>query len=474
MRRTDLRAVCKLGSRMGKIVKISNLKKTLRYLRKNGIRKAYFAMKERVQSEMGDGYTYVPPNDSVLFEQRKTGKAFTTRFSILVPAFETKEEYLRAMLDSVLGQTYENFELILADASATDQVEKIVKSYMDKRIMYRRLKIHAGISSNTNQALMYATGDYAALLDHDDILTPDALYEMAACIDRYEKEEIQLQMLYSDEDKCDETQSHYYEVNRKPKFNLDLILSNNYICHFLVMKRQLMQELTFRSVCDGAQDYDLVLRAVNVMMGKDKLRTSKVELPVAHIDKVLYHWRCHEQSTAENPGSKQYAYDAGKRALEDFLRSRGWKGTVSDLRHLGFYRVEYQPDLLSNRPDTAVIGGKLIRKNKITGGIYNAESKPLYQGLHKEFSGYMHRAVLQQEAEIIDIRCMKVSHTAEAVLEELIGLPYLPHPGTGRFDWRDCLNDDVNYLDLSRRFCERIKELGYRIVWDPEMIEKVD
>lgn len=460
---------------MGKIVKVSNLKKTLRYLKKNGFRKAYYAMKERVQTEIADDYTYEPLEDFDLREQIEEGKRFTTRFSILVPAFETKEEYLRAMLDSVLAQTYGNFELILADASATDQVEQVVKSYADKRIMYRRLKINAGISANTNQALMYATGDYAALLDHDDVLTPDALYEMAACIDAYEKKGIELQLLYSDEDKCDGTQSRYYEVNRKPKFNLDLILSNNYICHFMVMKRQLMQELGFRSVCDGAQDYDIVLRAVNLMLGKDKRRTSKLEIPVAHIDRVLYHWRCHEQSTAENPASKEYAYDAGKRALEDFLRARGWKGTVSHLRHLGFYRVEYQPDLLSNRPDTAVVGGKLIdKKNKITGGIYNAAGEPVYQGVHKEFSGYMHRAVLQQEAEMIDIRCMKVSESAENVLEEMIGLPYLRHPGTGRFDWRDCLNDDVNYLELSRRFCEKIRALGYRIVWDPNMIEKVD
>ncbi len=462
------------GGKMGRIVKISNLKKTLRYLRKNGIRRAYYAMKERVQSEREEDYTYTVPQELCLRKQIEEGKKFSIRFSILVPAFETKEEYLRDMVDSVLSQTYGNFELIIADASATDQVENVIKEYSDKRIMYRRLKLNAGISANTNQALMYATGDYAALLDHDDILTPDALFEMAACIDSHEKKEIQLQMLYSDEDKCDENQSHYYEVNKKPDFNLDLILSNNYICHFMVMRRQLMQELTFRSVCDGAQDYDLVLRAVNVMLGKDRLRTSKVELPVAHVGKVLYHWRCHEKSTAENPASKQYAYDAGKRALEDFLRARGWKGTVSDLRHLGFYRIEYQPDLLSNRPDTAVVGGKLISKNKITGGIYTAEGKPLYQGLHKEFSGYMHRAVLRQEAELIDVRCMKVSHPAEAVLEELIGLPYLPHPGNGRFDWRDSLNSEVDYLDLSRRFCERIRQLGYRIVWDPDMTEKVN
>ena len=134
--------------------------------------------------------------------------------------------------------------------------------------------------------------------------------------------------------------------------------------------------------------------------------------------KVLYHWRCHENSTAENPASKQYAYDAGKRAVEDFLRTRGWKGTVSHLRHLGFYRTDYQPDLLPNREDVAVVGGKLIdEKNKIAGGIYTRKGEPLYKGLHREYSGYMHRAALQQEAEVVDIRCMKVSREAELVLE---------------------------------------------------------
>lgn len=460
---------------MSRIAKISNLKKTLRYIKKNGIRRAYYAMKERLEREMTDDYTYEPLDDSARCGQMQNGKSFSVKFSILVPTFETGEEHLRAMLDSVLAQTYGNFELILADASKTPAVEQVVKSYADKRIMYRRLKQNAGISANTNQALMYATGDYAGLLDHDDVLTPDALYEMAAAITKYEAEDIQLQMLYSDEDKCNENQTDYFEVNRKPEFNMDLLLTNNYICHFLVMKRQMMQELGFRSVCDGAQDYDIILRAVNVMLGKDKMRTKKKELPVAHIPKVLYHWRCHENSTAENPASKQYAYDAGKRALEDFLRARGIKGRVSHLPHLGFYRVDYQPDILANRPEVAVVGGRLLdKKNKVAGGIYTADGQPLYQGLHREYSGYMHRAVLQQEAEMIDIRCMKVSLAAEAILEEMIGLPYLQHPGTGRFDWSDCLKEEVDFVDLSRRFCQRVREQGYRIVWDPAMTEKLD
>lgn len=459
---------------MGKIIKGSNLKKTLHYVKKNGVRRTYYAMKERMQMEMADDYAYEPLSDPELKRQALDGERFSVKFSILVPAFETKEEYLRAMLDSVLAQTYGNFELILADASESNRVEQVVKTYEDKRILYRRLKQNAGISANTNQALMYATGDYAGLLDHDDVLTPDALYEMAACIARYETKNIELQMLYSDEDKCDEKQSHYFEVNRKPDLNLDLLLTNNYICHFMVIKRQLLQELGFRSVCDGAQDYDVALRVISRLFGKGRRPAKKVDLPVAHIPRILYHWRSHSQSTSENPASKQYAYDAGKRALEDFLRSRGLKGTVSHLRHLGFYRVDYQPDLLSNRPDVAVVGGRLLdKKNKITGGIYTAEGEILYQGVHKEFSGYMHRAVLQQEAEMVDIRCMKVSRQAEIILEEMIGLPYLQHPGTGRFDWSGCLNENLDFVDLSRRFCGKVREQGYRIVWDPAMTESI-
>lgn len=490
---------------MGKIVTVSNLKKTLHYLKKNGIRNACYAMRERIETEGKENYTYEPLEEHCLQAQIQEATSMKVKFSILVPALDTREEYLRAMIDSCLGQTYGKFELIIADASKGDQVEKVVETYTDHRIRYRKLKQNTGISANTSQALMYATGDYAGLLDHDDVLTPDALFEMAACIERHKKQQTELLLLYSDEDKCDQHEERYFEVNRKPDFNLDLILTNNYICHFTVMKRQLMQELGFRSVCDGAQDYDIVLRCLGRMLGKEKGQTlgmpsgkrTTTALPVAHIPKVLYHWRCHTQSTAENPASKQYAYDAGKRAVEDFLRFRGWRAEVSHLRHLGFYRIEYQPDLLAVREDVAVVGGRLIdRKNKIMGGIYTAEGIPLYQGLHREYSGYMHRASLQQEAEVVDIRCMKASREAETILEELTGSPYLRHSETGRFDWRDCLKGigdpegqgslkekggsreqgflkDQDFVDLSRKFCERVRQAGFRIVWDPAMTEKI-
>ncbi len=460
---------------MGKVLKVSNVRKTVNYLKKNGLKNAYYAAKERMEQAKTDNYRYEPVSEDVLEKQRKESKGFDCKFSILVPAYETNAEYLHRLLQSVLGQSYEKFELIIADASSSDCVETVVKTYQDDRIKYKRLRQNGGISANTNQALMYATGDYAALLDHDDVLTPDALYEMASRIREAREEGIELQMLYSDEDKCNGDETTYYEVNRKPKFNLDLILSNNYICHLLVMKRQLMQELQFRTICDGAQDYDLVLRAVAYMLGKEMRPQRARELLIAHIPKVLYHWRCHEASTAENPESKRYAYDAGKRALEDFMRSRQWKGKVSHLKHLGFYRIEYAPDLLANRTDVAVVGGKLLGKNnKITGGIYTASGEALYEGLHKEYSGYLHRAVLCQEAEAVDIRCMKVSAKAGEIMEELLGLPYLENPRDGRFNWQDCLKKDVDYKELSLRFCAKVREKGMRIIWDPAMIEKIE
>lgn len=460
---------------MGNILKMSNVRKTVHYLKKNGVKSAYYAAKERLEQAKEAPYVYEPVPEEILLHQREKSKAYTCKFSILVPAYETKAEYLHRLLQSVLNQSYEKYELILADASSSDCVEAIVKEYRDERIKYKRLRQNGGISSNTNQALMYATGDYAALLDHDDVLTPDALYEMAECIEEARNNGIELQVLYSDEDKCDGEETVYYEVNRKPKFNLDLILSNNYICHLLVMKRQLMQELQLRPVCDGAQDYDLVLRAVSHMMGKNKRPERIQELPIAHIPKVLYHWRCHQASTAENPESKRYAYDAGKRAIEDFLRAREWKAKVLHLKHLGFYRVEYLQSPMDCRPDVALIGGRLLDKyNKITGGIYTKDGEPLYIGLHKEYSGYLHRAVLWQEAEAIDVRCMKASEEAKGIMEELLGLPYLECTQSGRFNWSDCLKEEVDYKALSLRLCEKVREKGLRIIWDPEMTEKID
>ena len=428
----------------------ANLKKTYYYLKKNGISDTYVAVRERLYARTSPlymaGYTYVPVSEEELEKQRQMVFDKKCKFSILVPMYETKPEFAKAMIDSVVNQTYSDWELILADASKSDVVKDLVCGYItDSRIRYVRITENKGISENTNEALKYATGDYVALLDHDDLLTPDALYEMMCAIDRAAKEGKEAAFVYSDEDKCDTNAQIYYEPHVKLGFNWDLLLSNNYICHFLVMKTGLIKKLGFRKEYDGAQDFDLVLRAAMEKAPEDV---------ILHVDKVLYHWRCHDLSTAANPQSKLYAYEAGKRAVESALkaflvRMHGAEAVrevsaleckssflpknadnredyecnknadngvyvnsilvrVVHTKHNGFYRVEYgngtAKDIFAVRKDVGIIAGPVVKMRKITSGILNKEGVCEYAGLPARFSGYVHRMALQQDCEYVDMR----------------------------------------------------------------------
>lgn len=469
---------------MKNFLRISNIKKTAYYLKKNGLKQTYYAAKERTVQEIRENYSYQPPTDEALFRQREKSAEMQYKFSIVVPVYDPPLAYFSAMVESVLAQSYPHFELILADAGESEEVTGLALQYQlnDKRIKYHRLVENKGISGNTNAALQYTTGDYIGLLDHDDLLTSDALFEMAHHIEVANGKGIRLGFLYSDEDKLGNDGITYYDYHQKTGLNLDLILSNNYICHFLVMRRDIIQTLELRSAYDGAQDYDLCLRAIEMLLGKSFGRDAeeliislkRAKEAVCHVDKVLYHWRCHQESTAENPASKGYAYEAGKRAIEDFIRRRGYNGIVHHTRHLGFYRVEYLPDELSLRPEVGIVGGKLINKQeKIAGGIYLADGTPIYNGLHKEYSGYMHRAILLQEAEAVDIRAMKISPLVADIFEEVTGLPYLENPRNGRFDWRGGLKEEADFKKISLNFCRKVTAAGFTIVWDPQMIERL-
>lgn len=451
-----------------KILKISNLRKTYYYLKKNGLKSAYYAALERMISEKKEAYRYEAPSKEVLEAQRNKGKNYTDTFSILVPAYETNEGFLREMIDSVCQQSYEKWELIIADASKSRQVKTVIDTYADERIRYIRLTENRGISENTNAALEMAQGDYIGLLDHDDVLTPDALYEMATAIYESEKNGKRAWMLYSDEDKGNGELTTFYEPHRKPSINIDLLLSNNYICHFLVMKRELMQELRFRTEYDGAQDFDLVLRAMGRLLYEEK----KDRNVILHIPKVLYHWRCHTSSTAENPESKRYAYEAGKRAIEEFLSVRGWKGIVSHTKHLGFYRIMYEKDIFSQRPEVGVIGHRILDNHgRIVGGIYDENGHCPYEGLHKNFSGYMHRATLAQEANAVDVRNMRVREELWNIYEEVFQETY-PYSGAGKGQKQKKTAADEQteekLVSKSIEFCRRARQAGYIVVWTPE------
>lgn len=465
------------------ILKTSNIKKTYHYLKKNGIKNAYYAAMERIEQEKGENYHYRMPSEEDISMQRETERNYPYTFSILVPAYETPAVYLEDMADSVLNQTYTRLELIIADASPSDTVEKIIKRYDDERIRYIRLKENKGISANTNEALKAAGGDYIGLLDHDDVLAPDALYEMARAINDREKSGYTAWLLYSDEDKCNADFSRFYEPHFKPGLNIDLLLSNNYICHFLVLKKELIKELGFRPAYDGAQDYDLALRAVGKLIyggaapgNKEAADTGLTgRMSVLHIGRVLYHWRSHGGSTAENPESKRYAYEAGKRAVADFLKSGGIKAEVEDALHLGFYRTVYERGIFYQRPEIGVIGGKLLdARRKIAGGIFGEQGEVLYTGLKAGYSGYMHRAAVAQEAYAVDVRCMKVREELWEIFEGVFGVPYTEEHGTGRFHSVEAGYDrlgieDRGLKEKSIRFCRCVWEAGYTVVWLPDI-----
>lgn len=447
------------------IFRFSNFRKAYLYLKKNGFSAAAYAVAERLHRNDNENYQAEELSGEERRKQSETGFEYQPKISILVPAFETREAYLREMIESVLSQTYSKLELIIADASGTDIVEKTVRDYQkqDGRIVYMHLKQNKGISDNSNAALDAADGDYIGLLDHDDVITGNALFEMVKAINLGRERKISLKMLYSDEDKGDSGLLTFYEPHKKEKFNLDLLLSNNYICHFLLMESELMKNLRFRGKYDGAQDYDLVLRAAGRLKPEE----------VCHIPKILYHWRCHGDSTAENPASKMYAYEAGKRALEDFAEKQDWTAEVNHTEHLGFYEVRYYiPDskgestmaeaVFANRKDIGAVGGRLLRKGRIAGGAYREDGAVMYEGLYKHFSGYMHRAVLCQDVEAADIRCMEVRAQFKEELADLLE----------SIQKADGVSDE-QYVQASIELCKRIRKEGYRILWNPGMEKSV-
>lgn len=377
------------------------IKKTISYLKRNGIQDTAAAVLERVDRRHMDPMQHMANAYRGRSTQVSSAQPVTEKlcFSLLVPAYETKEAFLRCLMDSVLGQTYSNLQLVIADASASDQVERVVKSYQDERILYRRLEKNGGISENTNHALALATGDYIGLLDHDDVLEKDALYHVAALIGQKDCD-----MVYTDEDKMSSGGDAFFEPNCKPDFNLDYLLSNNYICHFTVIRASIIKELQFRAAYDGAQDYDLFLRTVFTIMqrevgGKNAVpQTAVLRDRIGHVNEILYHWRAHENSTADNPESKRYAYEAGKRAVEDFLSQMGWQTQVSHSSHLGFYEVSYLPDIFSVREDVAAIGTYQSEHGRVTQGPVLG-GRECFVGMRTLYSGYLHRADLIFETE---------------------------------------------------------------------------
>src|ERR1035438_8859121 len=266
--------------------------------------------------------------------------------SILVPVYRTPLGILRRTIESVTKQSYPNWELCIADdCSQSPEIQGLLADYAtrDSRIRVNFLPANGGISHASNAALAMAHGDFVALLDHDDELAQDALYHVVEAINLQSN----VDLLYSDEDKIDEN-GRRYDPFFKPDWSPDLLLSENYICHLLVVRRShLNQAGGFRSAFDGSQDYDLVLR----LTGNNAR--------IVHIPRVLYHWRSLPESTAASPDRKSFAAPAAQRAIQEELDRRRVGAKVIPGSIPGRWRVRY---LLTEEPPVSIIiaaGGKI-------------------------------------------------------------------------------------------------------------------
>lgn len=443
----------------------SNITRGISYLKRNGIHEAIIKMSERLQRDNDEAdydrdFRAGIPSEEELCRQRAEVFDYSAKISILVPAYMTEETVFTKMLESVGNQTYGNWELVIADASKDDSRRHLVKDFCEKyslkchdqfgdiydKVVYLHLKDNKGISENTNAALEAATGDFVALLDHDDIIEPNALYEYMREINQRTNAKhnsmshpMKFMMAYCDEDKTDQDNTRFFDYHKKPDFDPILLRTNNYICHFLVVDAELARAVGgFRSEYDGAQDHDFILRC-SEGIHRDQ---------IVHIPKVLYHWRSSSASTAENPNAKLYAYDAGKRAVTAQLKRQGIKGSVIDTPHLGFYRVIYDKldaivstidiktlnsmtdqqimdmpgeylmvlgggvvpagkdntdimlSCMRNEAVGAVTGKIIDKKNHVESAGYekslDGELIPKFKGLKSGYSGYLHRANLQQ------------------------------------------------------------------------------
>lgn len=300
------------------------------------------------------------PNAEEAKRQRETKFDRDIKFSVLVPLYNTPEKFLRQAIESVLAQTYENWELCLADGSDAEHgsVEKICKEYMEKdrkylqqcnsslskRIVYKKLSHNEGISGNTNACYSMATGNYIALFDHDDVLHPSVLYEYMKAIC-----EKGADYIYCDETtfKGNKTIDDMITLHFKPDFAPDNLRANNYICHFSAFDRKLLEgtEL-FRSQFDGSQDHDMILRL-----------TSRAKC-VVHVPKLLYYWRSHAGSVASDINAKSYAIEAAKGAVSAHLTEQGFHNfEISSTKAFEtIFRVKYE--ILGNPKVSIVIPNK--------------------------------------------------------------------------------------------------------------------
>ncbi|HBE44061.1 MAG TPA: hypothetical protein DDW17_01075 [Deltaproteobacteria bacterium] len=343
-----------------------NIKKSISYLKTYGMR----AFLRKLREKIAEGNLYdiwiaknEPDNTELAYQKEKTFPV-SPKISIVVPVYNTPKQFLIDMIESVINQTYPNWELCLADGMSKEPyVHEILNGYskQDDRVKIKFLQNNKGIAGNSNEALSLATGDFVGFLDHDDLLPPFALYEIVKAIN----ENPGVDFIYSDEDKVLEDGRVRFDPRFKPDWSPDTLRSHNYIAHFTVIRSDLLQKIgCFREGYDGSQDYDLILRAIE-----------KADR-ILHIPKVLYHWRASGASAAGDPEAKPYAYEAAKKALKDHLDRNGIKGVISDGIFLGSYKVTYE---IKDSPKVSILIPNKDHADDLSRCISSISSRSTYK-----------------------------------------------------------------------------------------------
>lgn len=361
--------------------------------------------------------TSVTPDKQDLTEQSRLSKQFMAHplISIVTPTYNTPIDYLTKMIDSVRSQSYKNWELILCDDASTDEtVRDVIKraSEYDGRIRAVFLKTNQQIAEATNRAIDEARGSYIALLDHDDILYPQALFRVAEAINNNPK----LSFIYSDEDKLDESRHPArYEPFLKPDWNPDLLRSINYITHFTVIAKDLLSSMGGEAAeCNGAQDWELFLRI-----------TRSIEpSAIHHIPEVLYGWRFHDQSTAKNLDVKPYVISAQRTTLEKDATARSLSATITrDPR----YGAQWRFEPVHEHAEVFYV---------VTGG--NRDATLPAGTLHADTEADLRTALINSGAELVlfseEMKCMDGAFTARMAGDAMrpdVGFVAATYPGTG-------------------------------------------
>lgn len=321
------------------------LTKGLRYIKRNGLLNTFRRLQiDRMKSN--DKYlTWIEQNENNSLNHSQSEFLYNPLISVLIPVYNVEEKYLRKCIDSVLTQSYQNWELCICDdASTMSYIKPLLKHIeeQDSRIHVAFHETNEHICGASNTALSIANGEFVALLDDDDVLPKNALHEVVKQLNELPN----LDLIYTDEDKIDED-GNRSDPAFKPEWSPDLFLSTNYISHFCVLRKEIVNRIGgFRKGYEGSQDYDLLLRFTEKTIRKN----------IKRISKVLYHWRMLPSSTSLSQSSKNYAYDSGKKALEDTLIRRNIKGSVSNGEANGFYDVKY--DVLNEELVSIIIPTK--------------------------------------------------------------------------------------------------------------------